>query len=144
ELVNHPCILLQTLGSKENTWLYLDKETKDMREVSVTGSYVCDQIQPAIELAKQGLGVLYTPLFTVGPEVDSGALQPCFSEDICIESVRYLIYRKREYQPYRVQVVIDAIVNFMALHFARTLIYSQAPDSTFALMQIAKKTIPKC
>ncbi|MGN5171903.1 LysR family transcriptional regulator [Aeromonas sp. 102P] len=112
DLISHKCILLEILGRQENIWRYRDPLTNDILSILVTGSYTCDQIQPAIELARNGLGVLHAPLYSVMDELDAGALIPCFSGRYHVEHPHYLIYRKRNYQPHRINVVIDSIINF--------------------------------
>lgn len=116
DILEHPCILLQHLGGSQNTWHYTDSDSGEIKDISVTGIHVCDQFQPAIELAKQGLGVLYAPRYAVVDEIEAGTLLPCISESFNVKMTSYLIYRKRDYQPYRVHVIIDSIVKYLSEH----------------------------
>lgn len=113
ELTSHKCILIEMLGRQENNWQYIDPLTGDIVNILVVGDYVCDQIQPAIELARNGLGVLYAPLYSVVDELDAGTLTPCLSGVYHVEYPHYLIYRKRTYQPHRINVIIDSIINYL-------------------------------
>jgi DNA-binding transcriptional LysR family regulator len=79
----------------------------------VTGNYICDQIQPAIELAKNGLGILYAPFYSIIDELNSGALLPCISGSFQIDHSHYLVYRKKDHQPHRVKIIIDAIIEYL-------------------------------
>lgn len=117
ELSEHPCILLQALGGlHQNTWQYRDRDSGEIQNLVVSGSYICDQAQPAIELAKHGLGVLYAPLYAIVDELDSGLLVPCVPGAFHVEMPNYLIYRKRDYQPYRVHIIIDAIIKYLEMY----------------------------
>lgn len=113
ELTDHSCILIEMLGRRENTWQYRDPDRGEVINFVVTGSYVCDQIQPAIELAKNGLGVLYAPLYSVLDELDAGTLVPCLPGLFQVEHPHYLVYRKRNYQPYRINIIIDSVIKYL-------------------------------
>lgn len=114
ELSEHPCILLQAFGgSQQNTWQYCDPDSGEIKNLVVTGNYICDQAQPAIELAKHGVGVLYAPLYAIIDELDMGLLVPCVPGAFHVEMPNYLIYRKRDFQPYRVHVIIDSIIKYL-------------------------------
>lgn len=113
ELASHKCILIGMLGRQENTWQYREPLTGDIVNFVVTGDYICDQIQPAIELARNGLGVLYAPLYSVIDELDAGTLISCLSGVYHVEYPHYLVYRKRTYQPHRINVIIDSIINYL-------------------------------
>jgi len=107
------CILLTMFGGQNSVFKYKDSTTDEIICINVTGSYICDQVQPAIELAKQGLGLLYAPFYAVVDELENGSLSPCISGISQVELPSYLVYRKRDYQPYRVNIVIDAILKHM-------------------------------
>ncbi|WP_421263001.1 LysR family transcriptional regulator [Aeromonas sp. 602200] len=120
DISNHPCILHQllVLGGNQNMWQYRDNSSGEIKNLIVSGNYICDHSQPAIELAKHGLGLLYAPLYVVVDELEAGALLPCFPGEFQVEQTSnlYLIYRKRDYQPYRVHVIIDAIIKYLNIH----------------------------
>lgn len=107
---NNSCILLKSLGMSHNTWSYKDIVTGELKSINVNGRYLCDQASYAVELARQGLGVVYAPLFLVMDDIKSGSLAPYISHESDVTYNAYLLYRNRKYQPHRVSVIIDAIV----------------------------------
>ena len=48
--------------------------------MAVTGTSICDNILPAIELAKQGLGIV-APYYSVASALESGSLLPCIERE---------------------------------------------------------------
>lgn len=108
---NYSCILLKSLGESYNTWQYVDHESGEIKSIVVNGKYTCEQTHYAVELARQGLGVVYSPYLLVMDELNSGELVPCLKNEFNIDLKAYLIYRNRKYQPHRVNVVIDSIIN---------------------------------
>ncbi|WP_429219249.1 LysR family transcriptional regulator [Aeromonas veronii] len=115
ELSAHPCILLHALGGAQfNTWQYRNGD--EIQNVVVTGKYICDNALPAIELAKNGLGILYAPQYMIKDELDNGVLIPCMSSQSNVEMPNYLIYRKRERQPRKIHVFIDAVIKYLDAH----------------------------
>jgi DNA-binding transcriptional LysR family regulator len=63
ELTAHRCITLRVLGGSHNTWSCYSSQGQLM-QVAVTGSSICDNILPAIELAKTGAWHRPMPLIT--------------------------------------------------------------------------------
>lgn len=112
EFTEHPCILLQTFGHSFNLWTYRDARDGKIKNLNVAGRYVCDHIQPAAELAKKGFGILYSPYFMVADELNAGELHSCVSQKYSSSLSAYLIYRKVSYQPYRVRVIVDVIIEY--------------------------------
>lgn len=114
------CILLSVLGRDQNVWSYKDPVTDEIKNIKVQGKYLCDESHYAIELARQGLGIVYTPLFLILEDINSGKLAPCLSSDFNVDFNAYLLYRNRKFQPHRVNVIIDEIVaNLQNLTFPR-------------------------
>lgn len=90
-------------------------------QVEINGASVCDNILPAIELAKQGLGIVYAPYYSVAAELDAGTLLPCLARERGIDMQAYLIYRRRGVLPHRVQVTMDSIMESVKLHAHRLI-----------------------
>lgn len=120
ELKEHRCITLRVLGGSNNTWSSYSSQGQLM-QVAVTGSSICDNILPAIELAKQGLGIVYAPYYSVASALESGSLLPCIERERCIDMQAFLIYRQRGVLPHRVQVMMDSIMHNMQLHEQRLI-----------------------
>ncbi|CAI1658389.1 HTH-type transcriptional regulator cbl [Serratia quinivorans] len=115
ELAQHRCITLRVLGGSRNTWSFYNPQGQ-LVDVAVNGSSICDNILPAIELAKQGLGIVYAPYYSVASALESGSLLPCIERERCIDMQAYLIYRQRGVLPHRVQVMMDSIMNTIKIH----------------------------
>ncbi|CAI1162043.1 Gcv operon activator [Serratia ficaria] len=118
ELHRHRCITLRMLGGSRNTWSCYDRQGQQM-QMAVTGTSICDNILPAIELAKQGLGIVYAPYYSVASALESGSLLPCIERERCIDMQAYLIYPQRGVLPHRVQVMMDSIMANIKLHAHR-------------------------
>lgn len=115
ELAQHRCITLRLLGGSRNTWSCYNSQGQ-LVDVAVNGTSICDNILPAIELAKQGLGIVYAPYYSVASALESGSLLPCIARERCVDMQAYLIYRQRGVLPHRVQVMMDSIMNTIKLH----------------------------
>ncbi len=120
ELSQHRCITLRMLGGIRNTWSGYNAQG-ELVQVEISGASVCDNILPAIELAKQGLGIVYAPYYSVAAELDAGTLQPCLARERGIDMQAYLIYRRRGVLPHRVQVTMDSIMESVKLHAHRLM-----------------------
>jgi DNA-binding transcriptional LysR family regulator len=115
ELTQHRCITLRVLGGSRNTWSGYNLQGQ-LEQVEVNGTSICDNILPAVELAKQGLGIVHAPYYSVASALESGSLLPCIERERCIDMQAYLIYRQRGVLPHRVQVMMDSIMNTIKLH----------------------------
>ncbi|MGK2699397.1 LysR family transcriptional regulator [Serratia surfactantfaciens] len=120
ELSQHRCITLRMLGGIRNTWSSYNAQG-ELVQVEIDGTSVCDNILPAIELAKQGLGIVYAPYYSVAAELDAGTLLPCLARERCIDMQAYLIYRRRGVLPHRVQVMMDSIMESVQQHAHRLI-----------------------
>ncbi|CAI1904340.1 LysR family transcriptional regulator [Serratia proteamaculans] len=120
ELAQHRCITLRVLGGSRNTWSFYNAQGQ-LVDVAVNGTSICDNILPAIELAKQGLGIVYAPYYSVASALESGSLLPCIERGRCIDMQAYLIYRQRGVLPHRVQVMMDSIMNTIKIHEHRLI-----------------------
>ncbi|MCW4989837.1 LysR substrate-binding domain-containing protein [Enterobacter mori] len=110
DLYQHSCILIHSaLTGMSNIWHF--SNNKSTAEYKVSGNYICDNSMTAIELAKQGLGIFLTSPYIISEELKNGSLRPCFGHrDIVTRLDLKVIFKKREYQPYRVQYILDKIV----------------------------------
>jgi DNA-binding transcriptional LysR family regulator len=115
ELTQHRCITLRVLGGSRNTWSCYNLQGQ-LEQVEVNGTSICDNILPAVELAKQGLGIVHAPYYSVASALESGSLLPCIERERCIDMQAYLIYRQRGVLPHRVQVMMDSIMETIKLH----------------------------
>jgi DNA-binding transcriptional LysR family regulator len=120
ELTQHRCITLRVLGGSRNTWSCYNLQGQ-LEQVEVNGTSICDNILPAVELAKQGLGIVHAPYYSVASALESGSLLPCIERERCIDMQAYLIYRQRGVLPHRVQVMMDSIMNTIKLHEHRLI-----------------------
>ncbi len=94
-----------------NIWRFTSAEGKEIQDYRVTGNYVCDNTQSALALARNHLGIVFAPNKSVQKETQSGLLVPCFSEQHKWWLDLVAIFRKREYQPWRVQFILDEMLN---------------------------------
>ncbi|EMN1411981.1 LysR family transcriptional regulator [Enterobacter cloacae subsp. cloacae] len=110
DLHQHSCILIHSvLTGVSNIWHF--SKDKSIMEYKVSGKYICDNSLTAIELAKQGLGIFLTSPYIISQELKDGSLRPCFGRrDIVTNLDLKVIFKKRDYQPFRVQYVLDQII----------------------------------
>ncbi|STE82642.1 LysR family transcriptional regulator [Escherichia coli] len=82
-----------------------------MRDYRVKGNYVCDNTQSALELARKSPGGLcLRQTKSVQSDLQDGTLVPCFQQPYEWWLDLVAIFRKREYQPWRVQYVLDEML----------------------------------
>ena len=86
------------------------KSSQEVRDFRVKGHYVCDNSQSALELARNGLGIVFAPKNSVQADIHAGVLAPCFAEQYEWWLDLVAIYRKREYQPWRVQFILNEVL----------------------------------
>ena len=112
ELIHHSCILIDSmLVDDANIWRFRAHGSDDILDYKVTGNYICDNTQAALELARNNLGIVFAPKESLRKELKHGSLVPCFphQEEWWLDLTA--IFRKREYQPWRVQYVLDGVLN---------------------------------
>lgn len=115
ELANHSCILMQSmLINDTNIWKFSQQADRAEKDYSVTGKYICDNTNTAIELARHGLGIVFAPRQSVKKDLDAGILIPCFENNIQWQLELIVIFKKREYQPYRVQYILDQMLEIIS------------------------------
>ncbi|WP_297120150.1 LysR family transcriptional regulator [uncultured Enterobacter sp.] len=120
ELINHSCILIDSmLVDDANIWRFHDRESGEIHDYRVTGNYICDNTQSALELARNHLGIVFAPKESLKNEIISGMLIPCFPHQDEWWLDLTAIFRKREYQPWRVQYVLDGILNCLRQQIAQ-------------------------
>lgn len=122
DLINHSCILIDSmLVDDANIWRFRAHGSEDICDYKVTGNYICDNTQTALELARNNLGIVFAPKESLKKELTHGALVPCFphQEEWWIDLTA--IFRKREYQPWRVQYVLDGILNHLRHNIAQAV-----------------------
>lgn len=122
DLANHSCILIDSmLVDDANIWRFRVHGSEEVLDYKVTGNYICDNTQTALELARNNLGIVFAPKESLKKELTHGMLVPCFphQEEWWLDLT--VIYRKREYQPWRVQYVLDGVLNCLRQHIARAV-----------------------
>lgn len=110
DLHQHSCILIHSvLTGVSNIWHF--SKDKSIMEYKVSGNYICDNSLTAIELAKQGLGIFLTSPYIISQELKDGSLRPCFGRRNIVTNLDLkVMFKKRDYQPFRVQYVLDQII----------------------------------
>jgi len=118
DLINHSCILIDSMIVDDaNIWRFRSNHSKQVQDYKVTGNYICDNTQTALELARNHLGIVFAPKESLNKEIEQGSMVPCFThqEEWCHQEEWWLdlvaIFRKRDYQPWRVQFVLDGVLN---------------------------------
>lgn len=112
DLINHSCILIDSMIIDDaNIWRFRAHNSGEILDYKVTGNYICDNTQTALELARNHLGIVFAPKESLKKEINQGTLLPCFphQEEWWLDLVA--IFRKRDYQPWRVQFVLDSVMN---------------------------------
>ncbi|WP_256737114.1 LysR substrate-binding domain-containing protein, partial [Enterobacter sp. SECR19-1250] len=102
-----------------NIWRFRVHGSDDVQDYRVTGNYICDNTQTALELARNNLGIVFAPKESLRKELKNGSLVPCFphQEEWWLDLTA--IFRKREYQPWRVQYVLDGVLNNLRQQIAQ-------------------------
>jgi DNA-binding transcriptional LysR family regulator len=129
DLINHSCILIDSLLVDDaNVWRFRQHNSGVVKEYKVTGNYICDNIQTALELARNHLGIVFAPKVSLQKEISLGTLSPCFThqDEWWLDLVA--IFRKREYQPRRVQHVLDSILSQIRRQIEQTTQWQSAPE----------------
>ncbi|EMP7249530.1 LysR family transcriptional regulator [Enterobacter cloacae] len=120
DLIHHSCILIDSmLVDDANIWRFRVHGSDDVQDYRVTGNYICDNTQTALELARNNLGIVFAPKESLRKELKNGSLVPCFphQEEWWLDLTA--IFRKREYQPWRVQYVLDGVLNNLRQQIAQ-------------------------
>ncbi|MSE47739.1 LysR family transcriptional regulator, partial [Escherichia coli] len=130
DLEHHSCILIDSMMIDDaNIWRFNSAGSKEMRDYRVTGNYVCDNTLSALELARNHLGIVFAPNESVKNDLKAGTLVPCFSEQHEWWLDLVAIFRKREYQPWRVQYVLDEMLREIRNQLAQTQLLRPEQDS---------------
>ncbi|MEX3020401.1 LysR family transcriptional regulator [Kluyvera sp. STS39-E] len=120
ELEQHSCILMDSMMIDDaNIWRFSLAGSQESRDFRVTGNYICDNTRSALELARHDLGIIFAPKTSVQADIEAGVLAPCFAEQYEWWLDLVAIYRKREYQPWRVQFILDALMGEMRRQIAQ-------------------------
>lgn len=62
DLINHSCILIDSmLVDDANIWRFRVHGSEEAQDYKVTGNYICDNTQTALELARNNLGIVFAP-----------------------------------------------------------------------------------
>lgn len=130
DLIHHSCILIDSmLVDNANIWRFCVYDSNEIRDYKVTGNYICDNTQTALELARNNLGIVFAPKESLQQEINKGTLVPCFPhrEEWWLDLTA--IFRKREYQPWRVQYVLDGVLNSLRTHISQAVQGRPSPDN---------------
>lgn len=109
ELVDYPFILISSLMKSEltNELEFIDRETNEIISVTVTGNIEFDNSHIAREYCKNGMGYLVHSAHMMESEKE---LKPCLDSRYELHIHPYIIYRKREHQPFRVKTFLDFLL----------------------------------
>lgn len=130
DLINHSCILIDSMIIDDaNIWRFRSHNGEKILDYKVSGNYICDNTQTALELARNHLGIVFAPKESLQKEINQGALVPCFShqEEWWLDLVA--IFRKRDYQPWRVQFVLDGVLNHLRSQIEQGTLGRPAPGN---------------
>ena len=61
-----------------NIWRFRVHGSDSVHDYRVTGNYICDNTQTALELARNNLGIVFAPKESLKKELTQGILVPCF------------------------------------------------------------------
>ncbi|MFB2866287.1 LysR substrate-binding domain-containing protein [Aeromonas sp. MdU4] len=109
-----PCIIWNDntpYTKKSNQWSFTIN--CEHVKINVKSKLSCNNMSSAIEMAINGLGVVYAPYYTVQEYIQTERLIPLFDYRFNYYQKIYLIYRRRESQPFVVNQVITHIVNYV-------------------------------
>lgn len=108
-----PCILFFShMENNHNIWYIDDKKNGERVKTIINGDFACDNSYAAIELAKSGLGYLFMPDLII-KETNLDVLIPTLPENYTAKLDLFVIYNKKTEQPFRVQLIINSIVNIL-------------------------------
>ncbi len=74
---------------------------------------MCDNVFIALSMAKEGLGYIYTPDFAISLFGFKQDLVLSTPDDVESHIPVYMIYRKKGLLSYRVQLMLDSIVEIL-------------------------------
>ena len=130
DLINHSCILIDSMIIDDaNIWRFRVNNSEQVLDYKVTGNYICDNTQTALELARNHLGIVFAPKESLLREIEQGTMVPCFThqEEWWLDLVA--IFRKRDYQPWRVQFVLDGVLNTLRRQIEQAALGRPALDN---------------
>ncbi|WP_343561941.1 LysR family transcriptional regulator [Kiloniella sp. b19] len=92
-------------------WSFQRKgQEQDRFELSVKGNFRCRNGRALIQAALNGNGIVRLPRFYCREEIRQGRLCPVFSDWETLPVPLYLLYHRKNYQPERLRVLIDFLV----------------------------------
>ena len=115
DLANHTCILLDSILDENNKIINFPKVNyKNLDRIQFKAGFVCDNTNIALELARKNLGVVFAPRDFLNFDLDCESLVPFFSDNEEWDFDFFAVYRKIEYQPYRVKFFISRLVDLFS------------------------------
>ncbi|MBN6711256.1 LysR family transcriptional regulator [Haemophilus haemoglobinophilus] len=114
DLENHDCLLYKTTGNQ--VYWEFAKENKIQR-IKMRSKLISNNGLTLAELAKNGLGIINTPLFFIENELASGELVEILPEYRQQKLDLHIVYPHRRHLSAKVRAFIDFIVG---LHLCRT------------------------
>jgi DNA-binding transcriptional LysR family regulator len=105
-LANHSCLYHRwsATGKFERWRLSQDKLEID---VEPRPSIVCSTMEPLIDLAERGLGLVYTPTFTVRRQLESGLLQSVLDGHVRDVSTLQMLWPSSRHRSPKLKVFVD-------------------------------------
>lgn len=113
DYASYPCILFFShMENNHNVWHINDGLNGEKRNIIINGDFACDNSYAAIELAKAGLGYLFMPDLII-KETGIEGLIPTLPDNFTTHLDLFVIYSKKTQQPFRVQLIINSIVDIL-------------------------------
>ncbi len=112
------CIQFNFMNMTPNVWSFTEDATRSTIRVLTNGNIICDNLFIALASSAESGGYVLSPGYAVRLFGMEGKLLPTLPEGMRCEIPCYLIYRKRNALPYRVQVVINCITQILTERFS--------------------------
>ncbi|QLA06293.1 LysR family transcriptional regulator [Enterobacter ludwigii] len=106
----YPCVLLIENGNASNRWVLLNHDNQTETEVTVSGNYVVDNFMTGVEIARETDHFVFAPKILIN-EMQALNLVPTLPKNYEAVGNVYMVYKQKNYQPYRISVVTDLIAD---------------------------------
>lgn len=105
DLAEHNCICFYRNGEPYNRWRLFDQG--QAREVVVSGDRAADDGAMVRQWALQGCGIVYKSRLDIADDLASGRLIDLFPAAQCEPVPLFAVYPSRQYQPARLQALLE-------------------------------------
>ncbi|KTD75295.1 LysR family transcriptional regulator [Legionella waltersii] len=100
DLANYNC-LINTLYSLQNKWIF------NKKVIHVNGNFKSNSADILKQAAIEGIGLIWTPSFSVLKEIQEGQLVPVLPDDVSPEIALYSIYPKHLADATKIRLLMD-------------------------------------